>query len=88
MQPIEEFRKTISLSGGSPLMKAPLGHVYARSQKNHEADEILNELNELWKQHCVSACEVATIYVAPGINEQAFQLLKRAYKSTLSISFI
>ena len=76
---IEEFQKAISLSGGSPLMKAALGHAYAKSQKKHEANKILGELNELSKQQYVSPYEVATIYVALGNNEQAFQLLGKAY---------
>ena len=76
---IEEFQKAISLSGGSPLMKAALGHAYAKSQKKDEANKILGELNELSKQEYVSSYEVATIYVALGDNEQAFQLLEKAY---------
>ena len=75
---IEEFKKAISLSGGSPLMRAALGRVYANSQKRHEANEMLNELNELAKRQYVSAYEIATIYVALGNNEQAFQLLEEA----------
>src|SRR5437762_12743436 len=75
----EEFRKAISLSGGSPLMRAALGRAYAKSQKKYEANEMLNELSELSKQQYVSAYEVATIYVALGNNEQAFQLLEQAY---------
>ncbi len=75
----EEFKKAISLSGGSPLMRAALGHAYAKSQKKHEANKMLDELNELSKQQYVSAYEVATIYVALGNNEQAFQLLEEAY---------
>jgi TolB-like protein/Tfp pilus assembly protein PilF len=75
----EEFKKAISLSGGSPLMKAALVRAYAKSHKKHEANEMLNELNELWKRQYVSAYEVATIYVALGNNEQAFQLLEDAY---------
>ena len=75
---IEEFKKAISLSGGSPLMKAALGRAYANSQKKHEANEMLNELNELAKRQYVSAYEIATIYVALGNNEQAFQLLEKA----------
>jgi TolB-like protein/Tfp pilus assembly protein PilF len=74
----EEFKKAISLSGGSPLMRAALGHAYAKSQKKHEANKMLDELNELSKQQYVSAYEVATIYVALGNNEQAFQLLEEA----------
>jgi len=75
----EEFKKAISLSGGSPLMKAALVRAYAKSHKKHEANEMLNELNELSKQQYVSAYEVATIYVALGNNEQAFQLLEEGY---------
>src|SRR6266478_3386161 len=75
----EEFKKAISLSGGSPLMRAALARAYAKSQKKHEANEMLNELNELWKQQYVSAYEVATIYVVLGNSEQAFQLLAKAY---------
>src|SRR5438046_10331808 len=70
----EEFEKAISLSGGSPLMKAALGRAYAKSQKKHEANDMLNELNELSKQQYVSAYEVATIYVSLGNNEQQYQL--------------
>ena len=47
---IEEFKKAISLSGGSPLMRAALGRAYAESQKKYEANEMLNELNELAKR--------------------------------------
>ena len=75
----EEFKKALSLSGGSPLMKATLVRACAKSQKKHEANEMLNELNELSKQQYVSAYEVATIYVALGNNEQAFQLLEEGY---------
>ena len=76
---IEEFRKAISLSGGSPLMKAALARAYAKAQKTHEANEMLNELNELAKRQYASAYELATIYVALGNNEEAFQLLAKAY---------
>src|SRR5213592_1059904 len=75
----EEFKKAISLSGGSPLMRVALGRAYAKSQKKYEANEVLNELNELAKRQYVSAYEIATIYVALGNNEQAFQLLEAAY---------
>jgi TolB-like protein len=40
---------------------------------------MLNELNELAKRQYASAYEVATIYVALGNNEEAFQLLAKAY---------
>ena len=75
----EEFKKAISLSGGSPLMRAALGRAYAESQKKHEANQMLNELNEFAKRQYVSAYEIATIHVALGNNEQAFQSLAKAY---------
>ncbi len=76
---IEEFKKAISLSGRSPLMRAALGRAYAESQKKYEANEMLNELNELAKRQYVSAYEVAKIYLALGNSEQAFQMLTKAY---------
>jgi hypothetical protein len=60
-------------------MKAALCRAYAKAQKTHEANERLNELTELAKRQYASAYEVATIYVALGNNEQAFQLLAKAY---------
>jgi adenylate cyclase len=75
----EEFKKAVSLSGDSPLMRAALGRAYAKSQKKHEANEMLNDLNELAKRQYVSAYEVAKIYIALGDTEQAFQLLEKAY---------
>jgi adenylate cyclase len=75
----EEFKKAISLSGGSPLMRAALGRAYAEAREKHEANKMLDELNELAKQQYVSAYEVATMYVALGNNEQAFQSLEKAY---------
>ena len=60
-------------------MKAALGRAYAKSQKKHEANEMLNELNELARRQYASAYEIATIYVALDNNEQAFQLLAKAY---------
>ncbi len=77
---IAEFQKAITLSGGSPLMKAALGHAYAKSHRKDEATIILDELKELSKHRYVSSYEVAAIYVALGDNEQAFQLLERAYR--------
>jgi tetratricopeptide (TPR) repeat protein len=76
---IEEFQKAISLSGGSPLMRAALSHAYAMSHQTYKANKILDELNEFSMQQYVSPYEIAAIYVALGNNEQAFQLLEKAY---------
>ena len=77
---IAEFQRATTLSGGSPLMKASLGHAYAKANKKHEARKILGELNELAQQRYVSAYERAAISVALGDARQAFRLLERAYE--------
>jgi tetratricopeptide (TPR) repeat protein len=59
-------------------MRAALGRAYAESQKKDEANEILDELNDLATRQYISAYEVAKIYVALGNNEQAFRLLRKA----------
>ena len=60
-------------------MKAALGRAYAEAQKKVEANEILNELNELSKHQYVSPYELATVYLALGDKEQTFQFLEKAY---------
>src|SRR5438034_7731258 len=77
---ILEFQKAITLSGGCPLMKAALGHAYAKANRKDEAAKILAELKELSRHRYVSSYEVAAIYVALSQNERALQLLERAYK--------
>src|SRR5256885_15697818 len=72
------FRST--LSGGCPLMKAALGHAYAKANRKDEATKILEELKKLSRHRYVSSYEVAAIYVALSQNERALQLLERAYK--------
>lgn len=75
---IAEFSKAITLSGDSPLMRAALGHAYAKSKRKGEARVILDELKERSRRRYVASYEVAAIYVALGDNEQAFRLLEQA----------
>jgi len=77
---IAEFQSATTLSGGSPLMKACLGHAYAKANRKHEAKKILGELNDLAQQRYVSAYERAAISVALGDERQAFESLERAYE--------
>ena len=76
---IEEFKKAVFLSQGSPLMKAALGHAYAMSHRVYEANEIVDELNELSNRQYVSPLELAAIYTALGNKQMAFQCLEKAY---------
>jgi DNA-binding winged helix-turn-helix (wHTH) protein/Tfp pilus assembly protein PilF len=77
---IVEFQRATTLSGGSPLMKASLGHALAKANRRDEATMMLDELRELSKQRYISSYETAAIYVALGDTEQAFNLLERAYE--------
>jgi DNA-binding winged helix-turn-helix (wHTH) protein/TolB-like protein/Flp pilus assembly protein TadD len=76
---IDEFKRAIALSGDSPLMTAALGHAYAKAGKKNEALIVLDDLGELSKHHYVSSYEIATIYVALGEKDQAFQWLEKSY---------
>jgi len=74
---ISEFEKGVKLSG-SPLMLALLGHAYAVSGKRAEAQQVLNDLQQLQSQRYVSPYTVAAIYVGLGDHEEAFKWLDRA----------
>jgi tetratricopeptide (TPR) repeat protein len=76
---IAEFQKATTLSGGSALLKACLGHAYAKANRIDEATKIMAELNELSQQRYVSSYERAAISVALGDERQSFELLERAY---------
>jgi DNA-binding winged helix-turn-helix (wHTH) protein/TolB-like protein len=74
---ISEFQKGLKLSG-SPLMLALLGHAYAVSGKRAEAEQVLDDLQQLQSQRYVSPYTVAAIYVGLGDQDQAFKWLDTA----------
>ena len=74
---ISEFEKGVKLSG-SPLMLALLGHAYAISGKRTEAQQVLNDLQQLQSQRYVSPYTVAAIYAGLNDQEQAFKWLDKA----------
>lgn len=74
---ISEFQTGVKLSG-SPLMLALLGHAYAVAGKKAEAQQVLNDLQQLESQRYVSPYTVAAIYSGLGDQEQAFKWLDRA----------
>lgn len=77
---VGEFQKAAELSGGSPLMKASLGHAFAKALRRDEATKILSELDALSQQRYVSSYERAAISVALGDEGQTFQWLEKAYE--------
>lgn len=76
---IAEFQKAVTLSGGSTLMKAHLGHAYAVSGDKARAQQVLDELQERSKKGYVSAYLTAVIYAGLGEKDKAFEWLERAY---------
>jgi len=66
---------------GKAGQKDSLGHVYALSGKQREAQEILQELKKLSKRRYVSPFGVAIVYTGLGDKEQAFNGLEKAYQA-------
>jgi DNA-binding winged helix-turn-helix (wHTH) protein/TolB-like protein/Tfp pilus assembly protein PilF len=56
-----------------------IGYIYAVSGRRHEAQQVLDELNELSKREHVSAFNRAHVYVGLGDKERAFEWLEKAY---------
>ena len=74
---IAEFQTGVKLSG-SPLMLALLGHAYAAAGKKAEAQQVLNDLQQLQEQRYVSPYTVAAIYAGLGDQQRAFEWLEKA----------
>jgi hypothetical protein len=74
---ITEFQTGVKLSG-SPLMLALLGHAYAVAGKTADAQQVLNELQQLPEQRYVSPYTVAAIYAGLGDEQKAFEWLEKA----------
>lgn len=77
---IAEFQTGVKLSG-SPLMLALLGHAYAVAGKKAEAQQVLNDLQELREQRYVSPYTLAAIYAGLGDYEQVFKWLETAVET-------
>ncbi|HEY7160031.1 MAG TPA: tetratricopeptide repeat protein, partial [Acidobacteriota bacterium] len=75
-QAIEEHRKAVELSGGSPRLIAALGHAFAIAGKREEALHIINQLKQ---REYVSPLEIASIHLALGDQQNAFEFLEKAF---------
>jgi Flp pilus assembly protein TadD len=75
---ITELKKAVTFSGGSPVMKAALGHAYAVSGRRGEAMNVLTELQMLTKRSYISASEIAAIYAGLGERDRAMDWLEKA----------
>ena len=77
---VEEFRKAIETSKGSPLMRVEYAHALALAGNTSKAQAELDDLKELSKQRYISPYHLAVIYVSLKDQDRAFELLEKAYK--------
>ena len=80
-----ERQRTVELSGGAPFFIAELGGTYAAAGKRAEAVRILERLNDLSKEHYVSAHSLALIYTGLRQMDEAFECLAKAYQERSAI---
>jgi tetratricopeptide (TPR) repeat protein len=74
---IAAFQKGI-VAGGPALLRADLGHAYARSGRRGQAMKILNELLDSSKEHDGGKFDVALLYVGLGDRDRALEWLEKS----------
>jgi tetratricopeptide (TPR) repeat protein len=77
---LAEMKTASSLSGGSPLALAGLGHIYALSRQRDEAEAVHAQLKQLSEKRYVSPLSFATVYAGLGEVDEAFRWLERAHE--------
>lgn len=76
---IAEFQRAVTASGGSPIVKAELGHAHAASGNRPQAERVIEELIRVSNERYISPYYIAMIYAGLGDREKAFEWLDRAY---------
>jgi serine/threonine protein kinase/tetratricopeptide (TPR) repeat protein len=79
-QGIIEGEKGVTLSGGSPLMRAALAHTLGTAGRTKEAFQILEDLTNLAKQKYVAPYFLAGIHIGLGENDRAMEYLEKSYE--------
>ena len=77
---IAEGEKGVSLSGGSPLIRASLAHSYGKAGRAKEALQILDDLTKLAKCKYVAPHFFAGIHIGLGENDRAIEHLEKSYE--------
>jgi len=77
---ISNGEKGVTLSGGSPLMRAALAHTLGAAGRTEEARQILDDLTRLAKQRYVSPYFLAGIQVGLGESDRAMEDLEKSYE--------
>jgi serine/threonine protein kinase/tetratricopeptide (TPR) repeat protein len=77
---IEEFEKSLSLIGETPMLKGLLGCAYALAGRKEKARQFLGELKELSKTKYVSPYNIAQIHAGMEEIDQVFEYLEKSYE--------
>jgi len=80
-QAIAECQKALSVFGRNPAILSVLGYVYAVSGRRREAQNIVAEIESLWKRRDFSPVDVALVHAGLGNKDEAFAWLTKAYES-------
>jgi len=76
---LKAFQSCVTLSHRAPVALTGLGIGYARAGMMKEANSILDELLNMPKNIYVPEFYIATLYVAMGKKDEAFEWLNKAY---------
>jgi TolB-like protein/DNA-binding winged helix-turn-helix (wHTH) protein/tetratricopeptide (TPR) repeat protein len=78
---IQELEEAVALSnGGTPRTIAHLGYAYAVAGRKNDAERLLSNLKQVFKQAHVHPDLVAGVYAGLGQKEDAFEWLEKAYQ--------
>lgn len=80
---IENFHRGVEMSEGK-LGLGRLGHAYAVSGMEKEAQKILDQLQATSRERYISPLDLALIYAGLGENEGAFAWLEQAFRDRTS----
>jgi len=72
--------KGVSLSGGSPMIRAALAHTYGISGRTGEARKVLDELTTLAKQKYVAPHFFSGIHIGLGEGDRAMEYLEKSFE--------
>jgi serine/threonine protein kinase/tetratricopeptide (TPR) repeat protein len=77
---IAEGEKGVTLSGGSPLLRAALAQTLGTARRREEAILILDDLTKLAKQKYVPSYFFAGIHIGLGEDDRAIEFLEKSYE--------
>jgi eukaryotic-like serine/threonine-protein kinase len=77
---ITDGEKAVTLSGGSPMLRAALAQTLAEAGRVEQARQVLAELEQLAKQKYVAPHFFAGIHIGLGEHERAIEYLEKSYE--------